>query len=854
MRYRSNIAGSIVIVTTLFALLPLGQLVRDWYEIAQYEQVAGARLEMSAKGSDWVEWVEMDGRITAEYVFPEGPGARAGIQKGDQFFMLEYQQYFDAEGLRNAIMGIRPGQTREYIVVRDGEYVQARVQFTRHPTFLYPRSTALWQFTLWVFTLGAFFHILGLIIAGPLAFRTKKARFEFVLIGVSSLWIVGNLLRLLSVELLGPPEAYSTYDSVFQILTLVGLLGWMGFPVLLLEKVITEARLAGTGPLGKIHYVAYVVPVALVLATLYTATFGHLGPVTIEDLLIPILFYVSCYIAGAALLVFVSYLTQDDDSQHILGEWGRSGSAIILSIAILAALAVLGFVPILLSLSEMTAGWVIVGAQLLAVAPVTMFSLGTLRHGRVDEILTRAFVSVLVLGLIFFAFVGGLSVMESVLSRTGSSRVVIEGLYVVVLLVLFERVARRLRLFASSFFSSERFKARKQLSRFQSEMTDLLEADLLAQRSVEIIGIVFKARSAILFLPSTIGTNEWVTGRFHPEPPYFTERVFNLVWPYFVKNTKTWSRNPELNENTLPPEMVAVLREHQAALVVPIHAEGEARGLIVLGRKTQRRAVYNLEDLEQMRALGSQLALAVERLTLVERERQLARETSNAQLVALRAQINPHFLFNALNTILSLIEERPEEAEAVVEHLSSIFRYTLLAGDKAFVGMEDEFALVDHYLRIESARFGDRLEIECRMDPILAGHPVPAFVVQTVVENAIKHGLEKRRKKGSLVLSCTADSEGSAVVEVSDTGVGIPALFGSAEPMVGSAPFFGLGLSNITARLEKHYGRSDLLKIESDSETGTRVSLIFPTSTSSEFSGDGIPPFSETVEHQSSHS
>ncbi|MCH8277237.1 MAG: histidine kinase, partial [Bacteroidetes bacterium] len=590
-------------------------------------------------------------------------------------------------------------------------------------------------------------ELLGLFIAGPLVFRTKKSRFEFILIAVSSLWIVGNLLRLLLVELLGPPETDSSYDIVFQILTLVGLLGWIGFPVLLLEKVIAEAKLAGKGPLGKIHYVAYAVPIILVPPVMYTVLFGHLGPITIEDMLIPILFYASCYIAGAAFLVFVSYLGKDDETQHILGEWGRSGAAIILSIAILVSFAVLGFIPIFLSVSDMTAGWIIVGAQLLAVAPVTLFSLGTLRHGKVDEILTRAFVSVFVLGLIFFAFVGGLSVMESALSRTGTSRVVIEGLYVVLLLVLFERIARRLRLFASSFFSSERYKARKQLSRFQAEMADLLEADLLAQRTVEIIGIVFKARSAIVFLPSTTGKDEWVTGRFHPEPPYFTEQVFNLVWPHFRKTPSIWARNPELNENTVPPELADVLQEHQAALVVPIYAESEARGLIVFGRKTRRRAVYNLEDLEQMRTLGNQLALAVERLKLVERERQLAKATSSAHLRALRAQINPHFLFNTLNTILSLIEERPEEAEAVVEHLASIFRYTLQAGDKAFVGMEDEFALVDHYLRIESARFGDRLTVDCTMDPSLAGHPVPALAVQTIVENAIKHGLEKRRDK-----------------------------------------------------------------------------------------------------------
>ncbi|TDI72297.1 MAG: GAF domain-containing protein, partial [Bacteroidetes bacterium] len=561
---------------------------------------------------------------------------------------------------------------------------------------------------------------------------------------------------------------------------------------------------------------------------LVTAVYGHLGPLTLEDLLIPVLFYASCYIAAASLLVFISYVAKDELPGQLLGECGRTGSAAILIVAIVVALVVTGVIPILAALSDATSGWIIVGAQLIAVAPVTLFSLGTLRHGKVDDVVTRALVYVLVLGLIFLAFVGGLTLMESMLANSGNSRVILEGLYVVFLLIFFERFARKLRVFASSFFSTERHKARQKLTRFQAEMTNILDVELLAQTTINVIGKVFKAKSAILFLPSASGKGGWVTGRYHPEAPYLTERIFHTVWPHFKDHPTIWARNPELNENFLPDEWSALLEDHHAALAIPIRQEGEARGLLVLGRKSPRRSVYNLDDLEQMLSLSSQLALAVERLAFIERERQLAKESTNAHLVALRAQINPHFLFNALNTILALIEERPDEAEGVVEDLADIFRHTLTTGSQPFVSLEEEFKLVDCYLKIEQARFGDRLRVECFLDPDVANVPVPAFAVQTIVENAIKHGLEKQRKQGKLSVSCTRFNEDFSRVVVKDSGVGIPSLFGEDKPAEGIASFFGIGLTNVASRLERHYGRRDLLKFESDSESGTTVTLLIP--------------------------
>lgn len=833
-----NVAAVILGVLVVVATLPLVQVGLDWYDLYKYREDAQIGMESAPRGSDWIVWEDVDGQITATYVFDKGPGAEAGLQEGDQFVMLDFQPFFDAADLKNVISGIPPGETRGYQVIRDGHYQDALVTFTRHPTFLYPRSDALWRFALWGFTVGAFLHFLGLFIAAPLAANSRRALFEFTLIAVSSLWIVGNLARLLAIELFGPPDIGTAYDSVYQFLTLVGLLGWIGFPTLLLWKVAVDTSLVRTRRWLWGVFIFFL-PVVLFGAVFTTTILDNIGQLSIEELLVPILFYASCYIGASALLTLLwgtalfprEEATDETPSESTTVEevtrWGRTGSLLIVVIATAAALAVTGVLPILTSFGETATGWLIVSAQLLAVAPVTLFALGTLRYGKVDDVLTGAFVYALLLGMIFFAFVGGLSLMEDRLRSVGDSRLVLEGIFVVVLLIVFDRLARRVHLFTSSLFAGERRQARQNLARFQSSISDYLDVQVLVSRTIEVVGRVFDARSAVLYVKSPAGDGSWISGNYHPEPPYLTERVFRRIWPHFESHPELWASNQQLNENTAPPEVRLALANHNVALVVPIRGDGRPTGLIVLGPKSGRRSVYNLEDLDLLRSLSGQLALAVARLVLVEREKELAAESTEARLVALRAQINPHFLFNALNTILSLISERPEDAETVVEKLAAIFRYTLQAGSKPFVTMQEELTLVEDYLSIEQARFGENLGVTCEMDDSLKDHPVPAFAVQTIVENAIKHGLEKKRGGGRVEIHATASEEGVAVVRVSDTGIGIPALFGRPDGTREKESFFGIGLANVHDRLRQLFGREDLLWMSSSPE-GTRVTLRLP--------------------------
>ncbi len=810
----------------MMALVPLARLVSDWIEVTQVMGITS--VDRTARGFDWSVWDDNDGLITVQYAFEQNGDAPA-LQEGDVFFQLDFQQYFNVEDLKRAIDGIPPGSERTYSVLRNDRMVEIPVLFTRYPTFLYPLSEPLWNFAIWGFLLGAFFHLLGLIIAAPLATRSRPARFSLLLVAVSSLWLFGNLLRLLMIEFIGPCPPGSFEDRVFQGLTLVGMVGWIGFPALLLHKVVDDARYTNPARIGLSRFLLYIPPVILALAALLTTFGGSLGPVTLDSLAAPILFYACCYIGVAAALVLALHLVHPETGDEQITRLSKTGSALMLAVALLFGLSVLGIVPIFGIVNDTTAGWLIVGAQLLSVVPVVLVAHASLKHGKIDQVVNRALAYLTILGLIFFLFVGGMTLLDPYLDRLNISRVVAEGLYVLALLFLFERFARMLRRPVASFFATDRQRARQVLARFQEHMPSLLDYESLGNETMQVVGTALQSRSGRFFMRPQGISGPWLSSAYHPEPPFLTERVVLQVWPHLQREGAIWARNPELNESTLPADLARLLTERKAVLAIPVMGDGTALGLLVLGEKKQKRAVYNLEDLDLLRSLCGQLALAIERLNLVERERELVRESAEAQLKALRAQINPHFLFNALNTIVSLIEEHPEDAEAVVEHLAAIFRHILHTGERAFVTVQEEFALVSHYLSIEQARFGDRLTVHQKIDPGLHGVLVPAFAVQTLVENAVKHGLEKRRNGGTLTLTCHPGPSPLNEVEVTDTGIGIAALFEQGEQVISTeAAFFGIGLRNVAARLERLYGRTDLLRMRSDPVTGTTVRLLLP--------------------------
>ncbi len=143
-----------------------------------------------------------------------------------------------------------------------------------------------------------------------------------------------------------------------------------------------------------------------------------------------------------------------------------------------------------------------------------------------------------------------------------------------------------------------------------------------------------------------------------------------------------------------------------------------------------------------------------------------------SQLNTLKIQLQPHFLFNTLNSIAVLIKENPQHAEETINQLSDLLRYSLINADKQFVPLENELEFTKRYLAIEQTRFGERLEISMKVDSSLDKILVPSFILQPIVENAVRHGIANKRGKGLINISIII-RDAKINIRVSDDGKGI---------------------------------------------------------------------------------
>ena len=207
--------------------------------------------------------------------------------------------------------------------------------------------------------------------------------------------------------------------------------------------------------------------------------------------------------------------------------------------------------------------------------------------------------------------------------------------------------------------------------------------------------------------------------------------------------------------------------------------------------------------------------LAIERARAVEQARA---ELAQAELRALRAQINPHFLFNTLNTIASLIASNPAAAEETTTQLAELFRYALRASDRDQAPLREELDFLRGYLAVERARFGNRLVVEEAIEAGLDEVKVPTLLLQPLVENAVRYGATARPEGGRVRLSARRDGR-TLVLEVADDGPGIDL----GAPPSGN----GFGLHSVRERL-RAAGLADGLAIESQPDAGTLVRIRLP--------------------------
>lgn len=200
-------------------------------------------------------------------------------------------------------------------------------------------------------------------------------------------------------------------------------------------------------------------------------------------------------------------------------------------------------------------------------------------------------------------------------------------------------------------------------------------------------------------------------------------------------------------------------------------------------------------------------------------EERLKALAAEAELKALKAQINPHFLFNTLNTVAHLIRTDPLRAERTVERLAEVFRYALFAMDNEVVPLSEELSFVEDYLALERERFGDRLSVRTSFSPEGLSVLVPPLILQPLVENAVRHGQSPRGEIDLQLETCLQDDE--LVIIVADRGPGW------RTPRASEASG-GIGLRNVRERLERKYGPDFALELTQNQPHGARVTITIP--------------------------
>ena len=258
----------------------------------------------------------------------------------------------------------------------------------------------------------------------------------------------------------------------------------------------------------------------------------------------------------------------------------------------------------------------------------------------------------------------------------------------------------------------------------------------------------------------------------------------------------------------------------KSAVVVPLLCNDEVIGVLKMYR-TRCRSM-SPSDIELARGIGSLLYNQMEIARLSEQ----AQLSVEAELKALQHQINPHFLFNAINTIVSYCRTQPMVARKLLLKLSKVFRYTLKS-EGYFCTLEEELKLIEDYMSIEEARFGERVQLTINIPDNLDSIKIPRLSLQPLVENAVKHGLSAVTENGQIEIMAQRNNKGVRIT-VKDNGIGISEKDIVEVIKVGQGKNTGIGLSNVNQRLINLFGQDAGIKLDSQVGLGTSVTFTVP--------------------------
>jgi signal transduction histidine kinase len=261
------------------------------------------------------------------------------------------------------------------------------------------------------------------------------------------------------------------------------------------------------------------------------------------------------------------------------------------------------------------------------------------------------------------------------------------------------------------------------------------------------------------------------------------------------------------------------------ALVIRLRSVEAPHWAIVAGSFAAGRRLLS-DDVRLLEAFGrlaarriDSLRVAEERLAHSLREQDMLRLATEAELRSLRAQLNPHFLFNALTTVGYLIQQAPPRALDTLLRLTTVLRSVLRQSTREFSTLGEEIELVCAYLDIERARYEERLDVDIDVPPSAHGIALPPLLLQPLVENAVKHGIAPQLRGGLVRISASV-TQGLLHVIVEDSGTGFEKDTRSRT---------GVGLRNVEDRLRAQYGDAARLDIRSAPGRGTRIKLTLPS-------------------------
>lgn len=755
-----------------------------------YEPASSLPLE----GDDWVIWQEQDGEIIAKYIHSihsihsKNPLKDDYVKVGDQLVSIDFIKIHNLETAKKIIKSAKPGQIQVFQVNRGDWYNQKTYNYfviNYFKTFLsFSKNEWLWLSYNWTISLLTLALFLILLILFPIIRNAKTSeRFSiYVTLSLAGLVFLTLSLHQLYVNFAESLESIKIEQIYIILISILSI--YYSLSVVYTVYKNRVYLLIGVIIGGAISYF-------LVRSIFYTGYFGVLQA-WFERMLY---LFITFHLLLSQILSFIEDFRKNRKNLIIHGSVG-------LIFLYLVFEQFLYFTkwrdPAEVNLYE---DFLI---QIGLFFPIIQIASDRLRFGKVSFVISKT---------IFFSIISAFIISIYILVRQFAAVLGISEsfslLFEIVFLlsvILFLRLSYTpISNFFAKYFTSSYQKKVRDLYTFSNSISRYTNSDKLLNDVKNELLDYFQLNKVSIWFKSD--------GKFEDS---YSLKNSDLEYILFKLQKKAvyWSQAKELSALTLREKTEKVLLKADISLIFVIKSERYENGVVILGKPAKRN--INLEDVEIIQHLIRQTELTLDLLSLVENEKVLIEKTLEANLTALRSQINPHFLFNTLNSISYLIHDEPEQAELAIDKLAKIFRYTLKFSTYNFVKMEDELSLIFNYLDIEKIRFAERLEIRKSVDESCLEQEIPAFILQTIVENAIEHGVAKIIEIGILQINVYKD-EKYVFCEVIDNGPGI-----DQSKLMSST-----GIVNIITRLNTLYQEKELISFE-NTGNGTRVLIKIP--------------------------